>query len=228
MKSGYLGKLITRPTIWELLYSNPMNYVCTLDLNVVNRTMYDASIDLVITSIDVNILPPHEADFIFANEGLSKNKNFNKKGIILGQGEKLYIRSSVPNCCASAYGFIDELIVEDTTTPLVMVSCYGGNTASASDTAEFFVYSKNISNGTPFTFSISDISLTRISMLTINSDSVTKSLNSQFQLVDGSSRIKITLVENNVTWDGEKITLNIPEFKYKFTKKLNCLYQYVP
>lgn len=107
MKSGSLGKLTTRPNVWELLYNNEIDKVCTFDFRVINKVAAPTVIDLLITAIPISILPANDSDYYVLGHQLDGNASYDKKSIVIGEFDYVYVRSRVTPCVVTVNGIIN-------------------------------------------------------------------------------------------------------------------------
>ena len=208
MKSGSLGKLTTRPNTWELLYNNSVDTVCTFDLYVTNKENIETSIDLLITPIPLHLLPPNEADYLLTNKLIDSLSSYDKKGIVIGEFDYVYVRSQITVCVVSVNGFIDELSNGIGITAYYHLVNEGGKSSSVSNTTNFVLITENVIDSTPVPYVISGITLSRIQSIFINGVSKTVSLTGNFIVDKKYSVLKVVLIDNVLTNDGEKITVS--------------------
>ena len=207
MKSGSLGKLTTRPNTWELLYNNSIDTVCTFDIYITNKENRQTAIDLLITPIPIHLLPAHEADYLLTSKLIEPLSTYDKKGIVIGEFDYVYVRSQITVCVVSVNGFIDELANDIGTTAYYHLVSEGGRSSSGSNTANFVLITENVADATNVPYTISDISLSRIQSIFVNGVSKTVSLTGDFVTNKNYSVLKVVLVDNVLTDDGEKITV---------------------
>ena len=180
MKSGSLGKLTTRPNKWELLYDNSVDTVCTFDFYVTNKENRVTGIDLLITPIPLELLPAHEADYLITNKSLEALGSFDKKGIVIGEFDYVYVRSTVTTCVVTVNGFIDDLSNDIGTNPYYQLVTEGGRSVTSVNFTHFVLIAENVANNTNVPYTISDINVNRIESITINGVAKPVSLTGNF------------------------------------------------
>ena len=223
MKSGSLSKLTTRPNTWELLFDNKVDSVSTFDIYVSNKESRDTTIEVLITPIPLSLLPANDSDKIIFNKTLEARSIFEKKGIVAGEFDYVYVRSTLTTCVVTTNGFIDDLMNDIGTTPYYKVFTEGGRSVSSDKIANFVLVAENVTNGTTVPYTLSDILLNRIESITVNGTAIaTLALTGNFVVSNKYSILRIQLKDNNTTTNGEKITLTTTD--NVISKLVNCIY----
>lgn len=208
MKSGSLGKLTTQINTWEWLYINPYDYLTTFDIIVVNNTTSSTYIDVLITPIPLNLLPPHETDKYIISEPLAGKSTLNKKGIIIGEFDNVYVRSSTTVCNVTLNGFVDPPRRANTTIPYYKLINEGALSASNSHIANFVMATANVPNNTSVPYVLSGVNANRIQSIKVNDVNKPVSLTGNFLINNNYSVLRVQMVDNNTTANGEFLVLN--------------------
>ena len=221
MKSGSLGKLTTRINTWELLYDNALDHVCTFDFRIINKSTVPTIVDLLITPIPLHLLPAHEADYYVIAEPLEGKASFDKKGIVIGEFDYVYTRSSHAACVVTVNGFVDVPKRPNLTIPYYYLVSEGAKTADTNNVANFVLIAENVPTGTNVPYSIGSIALNRIQSISVNGVTKPVVLNDNFTVNNKYSVLSIRLIDNVNTINGEKITLSCNGVN--ISKFVNCL-----
>ncbi|MEI4262783.1 hypothetical protein [Roseovarius sp. D0-M9] len=104
--SGTLGAVDLTADTDAILYTVPASKVATVVVSLCNRAAAEA---LIRVAISTQAAAPVSADFIEYDVTLPPNGVLERSALVLGAGEKVFVRASTGDVTARVHGFEQEV-----------------------------------------------------------------------------------------------------------------------